>query len=120
MDIKNIPSLGLPNNTTTSYDNQPSDQLGNLISSIELLTKKPFQLTISEEALVKAIEKANKAMEGVQTRLEFSIHEKSKQVIVKVYNKETNEVIREVPPEKIVDLITNLQEINGVIIDEKR
>jgi len=32
-----------------------------------------------KKAIIKAIEKANKAINGIHTELEFSIHEKSKQ-----------------------------------------
>ena len=40
--------------------------------------------------------------------------------MVKVIDAETNEVIREIPPEKILDLVATIWEMMGLIIDEKR
>ncbi|MCU6708438.1 flagellar protein FlaG [Paenibacillus sp. J5C_2022] len=78
------------------------------------------QITISDEQLVKAIEQAIKAMQGKATNLEFSVHEKTKQIAVKVLDSESGEVIREIPPEKILDFVAKLWEMAGIIIDEKR
>ncbi|MFE5324108.1 flagellar protein FlaG [Paenibacillus sp. NPDC056579] len=89
-------------------------------STTELLHKNKQQLSIAEEAIVKAIEKANKALAGVEKSFQYSVHEKTGDIIVKVINQDTKEVIREIPPEKLIDLVVKLQEISGVIIDEKR
>jgi len=89
-------------------------------SATELMQKNKQQLSIAEEAIVKAIEKANKALAGVEKSFQYSVHEKTGDIIVKVINQDTKEVIREIPPEKLIDLVLKLQEISGVIIDEKR
>lgn len=76
--------------------------------------------TVSDEQLVKAIERAIKAMQGKTTNLEFSIHEKTKLIAVKVLDSESGEVIREIPPEKSLDFVAKLWEMAGILIDEKR
>ena len=85
-----------------------------------LRQKQNFELSISDVAMVKAIDKANKAIAGSQKKFEYSVHQPTGDIIVKVLDADTNEVIRELPPEKYLDLIDKLQEISGVIIDEKR
>jgi flagellar protein FlaG len=87
---------------------------------INLLHKDKFSLSISEEAVVKAIEKANKSIMGVSKKFEYSVHKSSGDIIVKVLNAETNEVLKEFPSEKLLDLLDKLQEMIGLIIDEKR
>lgn len=77
-------------------------------------------VTVGEEQLIKAIEKANKALEGIATSFEFSIHEKTKQIMVKVIEKESGKLIREIPPEKILDMVASMCEKAGLLIDEKR
>ncbi|RCW44811.1 flagellar protein FlaG [Paenibacillus prosopidis] len=76
--------------------------------------------TVSDEQIVKAIERAIKAMQGKATNLEFTVHEKTKMIAVKVLNSESGEVIREIPPEKSLDFIAKLWEMAGILIDEKR
>jgi flagellar protein FlaG len=46
------------------------------------------------------------------------IHEDTNRVIVKVINNETGEVIREIPPEKIVELVAKMNTYLGLLIDE--
>jgi flagellar protein FlaG len=78
------------------------------------------QFSIGEEQLIKAIEQANKALQGVNTSFEFSIHEGTKEIMVKVLNKDTGQVVREIPSEKILDLVARLWEMSGIMVDERR
>lgn len=78
------------------------------------------ELPISEKVVIDAIEKANNAISGANRRFEFSIHEKTKEIMVKVINSDTNEVIREIPPEKILDMVATMWEMAGIIVDERR
>jgi flagellar protein FlaG len=89
-------------------------------SASELLHKEKYELSVSDLAFRKAIEKANHALEGIQRRFEYSVHAKTGEVIVKVINQDNNEVLREIPNEKFLDLMANLQELTGLNIDEKR
>lgn len=75
---------------------------------------------ISEEELIKAVERAIQAMQGANTALEFSIHEKTKQIMVQVKNTDTGEVIREIPPEKSLDFLAKVWEMAGLLVDERR
>jgi PAS domain-containing protein len=72
------------------------------------------------KVVIDAIEKANNAISGANRRFEFSIHEKTKEIMVKVINSDTNEVIREIPPEKILDMVATMWEMAGIIVDERR
>lgn len=77
------------------------------------------KVSIGQEHLIKTIAKAVKALEGPQTTLEISIHEKTHELMVKVLNKDTGELIREVPSEKTLNLVANMMEIAGILIDER-
>ncbi|GFN32652.1 flagellar protein FlaG [Paenibacillus xylaniclasticus] len=78
-------------------------------------------LSVSEQALVKAIEKANQAAQGTEHAFNYKIHEATKAVIVQILDKNTNEVVHEIPSEKFIELIEKLKELTvGAIIDEKR
>lgn len=77
-------------------------------------------LPVSEKFVIEAIERANKAIAGARTEFRFSIHEKTHEISVKVMDKDNGEVIREIPPEKVLDMVARLWEMAGVIVDEKR
>lgn len=76
--------------------------------------------TISEKIIIDTIEKVNKKLEGANREFEFSIHEKTKEIIVKVVDKDTKEIIREIPSEKMVDMVVAMCENAGLFVDEKR
>jgi Ni,Fe-hydrogenase I large subunit len=54
----------------------------------------------SEEEIIKAIEAANRHFEVYDKRLEFSIHEKTKEIIVKIVDSKNDEVIKEIPDQE--------------------
>ena len=59
-------------------------------------------------------------MEGPRNfNLNFSVHEASGQIMVSVVDKETGDVIREIPSEALLDLAAKLQEAVGLIFDKK-
>jgi flagellar protein FlaG len=74
---------------------------------------------ISEKVIKEALDKANRILSGSDRRFEISIHEKTKEIMVKVVDTVTNQTIREIPPKKIVDIVVNLCEIAGIIFDKK-
>jgi len=49
----------------------------------------------------------------------FTIHEPTGQVITRVVNRDTDKVVREFPAEKILDLIHNLCDKLGIMVDAK-
>lgn len=73
----------------------------------------------SEKEVIDLIEKANKDIITYDRRLEFSIHEKTKQIMVKIIDVRTDEIIRELPPEKILDMVGAMWEFAGIIVDRK-
>lgn len=89
---------------------------------IELPQKQKYSiLSVSERAVLDAINKVNKVLEGAPQKFEYKVHESTGDLIVKVINKDTDLVIREIPPEKIIELVEKLQQLaSGAIIDEKR
>lgn len=75
---------------------------------------------IKKEELGQAVDKLNKAMEIFSNNeVRFSIHEKTKHIMVQVIKQETKEVIAEYPPKKILDLVAQLQEMVGIIVDKR-
>ncbi|AIQ20891.1 hypothetical protein H70357_32650 [Paenibacillus sp. FSL H7-0357] len=86
---------------------------------MSLKEKQGVNVSVAEEQLIRTIERAVQSLQGPQTTLEISIHEKTHDIMVKVLNKDTGELIREVPPEKTLDLVASMMEIAGILVDEK-
>lgn len=90
--------------------------------SIQAVTdeKGNRESSASEQHIKSEISKANSKLKNHNTRCEFSYHEETKRVSIKVMDKETEEIIREIPPEKTLEMIEKMWELAGLLIDEKR
>ena len=73
---------------------------------------------VSTESIKKAVENLNKTLNNSEAI--FGIHEKTNRVTIKIVNKETKEVIKELPPEKTLNMIAKVWEIAGLLVDERR
>ena len=72
----------------------------------------------SNETIRRAVENINKNLKNSEAV--FGIHEKTNRVTIKIVNKESKEVIKELPPEKTLDMIAKVWELAGLLVDERR
>lgn len=75
---------------------------------------------VSAKELKSAVDIANKVLFKNNTHLQFKIHDKTKTVMVKIVDDNTGEVVKEIPSEKLVDMVAKMCEVAGILIDEKR
>ena len=73
----------------------------------------------SAMSLEKAVEESNKMAQIMNSQIRFNIDHDTGQVIVKVINKETHEVIRQIPSEEMVKLASRAEELRGLIFNEE-
>ncbi len=100
-----------------------SDKIDALLSTKNISQINEFDIgnmPVSEKIVIEAIQKANKAISGGNRRFEFSIHEKTNEIVVKVFDSQTNELIREIPNEKVLDMVAKMCEMAGILVDERR
>ena len=74
--------------------------------------------TSSSEQIRKMVESLNKRM--MNSEAVFGIHEDTNRVTIKIVDKDTKEVIKELPPEKTLDMIAKAWELAGILVDERR
>ncbi|MBR5177337.1 MAG: flagellar protein FlaG [Lachnospiraceae bacterium] len=74
----------------------------------------------SDEEVKSAIKEANKRAVFGHASAQFSYHEATKRISVKIVDNDTKEIIREIPPEKTLDMISKMWELAGLVVDEKR
>ena len=67
----------------------------------------------------RAVDSINKALEVFNVERRFIIHQKTHQVMVKITDKQTGEVIMEIPPEEALERYEKMQEFIGLLFNEK-
>ena len=72
----------------------------------------------SQETIQRAMENINKNLPEAEAI--FDVHDKTKRITIKIIDKKTKEVIKEIPPEKTLDMIAKAWELAGILVDERR
>lgn len=81
-----------------------------------------FELLQSEEGkkqFDELLEAANQIVFGTNNHFQFQIHEKTGTTMVKLIDNISKEVIKEFPPEKILNVVAGIWELAGILVDEK-
>jgi flagellar protein FlaG len=86
----------------------------NSISGVDLNVSRTaweWHIEKSSADIRNQVRRANRSLEAVDIQAKFSIHEGTGEIIVKLEDTNTGEVIREIPPEKLLDLVAKMQEM---------
>lgn len=73
----------------------------------------------NEKEIKIAVSKINKILEGEGTHIQYERHDFFKQMIIRVIDNKTNEVIEEIPSKKILDVVAKMCEMAGILVDKK-
>lgn len=101
-----------------------------VFSPVEQMAKKQLQEPggqapinraekINVDDLRELIDSLNKILEKFYIQARFSVHETTKDIMVRIMNVQTNKLIREIPPKKILDMVAKMMELVGLLFDEK-
>lgn len=133
MSVKGImkPLGGFQNveKTTVTNNNDASAVVANATSQLQQPVKVELENGTNEEqpkdrnaeynAIKNAINDINAKLKPTRTGCEFTYNEKVNRVSIKLIDKETNEVIKEIPPEDAYKALEKVWEVAGLIVDEK-
>lgn len=71
----------------------------------------------TNEVLEQTVNKLNEFARSYQRSLDFSVDEASNRTVIKVINTETGEVVRQIPPEEVLELARNLESQMSAILN---
>lgn len=114
MEVKNTPVVYFPNKIEVTAVNpvqhkeQPDKQV------------HEFPEKISKKILKDKVDGMNEFLEPTSTALKFRLHEKLDVYYVQIIDTQTEEVLKEIPNKKFLDMYASIAEITGLLVDEKR
>ena len=111
----NVKAADKIDQTTAVVENAQSKDQNN--TSADANSEQQQQVT--NEQIKKAVEKLNKNIMS-HSEAVFGIHEATNRITIKIIDKDTKKVIKELPPEKTLDMIAKVWEMAGILVDEKR
>lgn len=72
----------------------------------------------SREQLEEIREAVNEALKDMNVGLDFEEDEETEELVVKVMNREKEELIRQIPPEAMLQVAKRMEEMTGLLIEE--
>lgn len=81
-----------------------------------------MQIRSDEESKVKVQEVVNRMNEMLEVNnsiSKFKYHEDLERYYVTVVNRDTEEVVKEIPPKKLLDAFYEMKKMLGMVVDEK-
>jgi flagellar protein FlaG len=100
----------------------PAKEQGNSFNDMSVtpsrLERTEEQIEADNERVKKAISEMNKKMTS-NSEAVFGIHEDTNRITIKIVDKTTKETIKELPPEKTLDMIAKVWELAGLMVDER-
>lgn len=100
----------------TTKVNDTENSLKQLMQAEQQANEKD---SIPKEKVKKAVDALNEFMTVQNRSSKFVMHDGLDRYYVEVVDAETDEVIREVPPRKLLDAFYTMQKFLGMIVDEK-
>lgn len=92
-----------------NLDQQPESKLQQEINEKDITVKE----------LDKIVKDMNSMLGNTHTSLKYVYHEKLESYYVSLINDETKEIVREIPPKKLLDMYASMKEYLGLFIDNK-
>ena len=88
---------------------------------LALPEKSDLQLDPKEmqRNLQEAIDRLNEQMKNNGRQLNFSVDKAINRTVVQVKNSETGEVIRQIPDETLLRVAHSIEQVKGMLLDEK-
>ncbi|CAI8952177.1 flagellar protein FlaG [Methylocaldum szegediense] len=70
---------------------------------------------VSPEELKRVVVHANAFIQLVQRNLEFSVDQDTQTMVMKVVDRDSGEVVRQIPPEEVLSMLKQLNEVGSKI-----
>ena len=117
MDIQSINTA--PMASTTSSQAPVRNSATVATSSPVAETQATSQTAMSRDQLQSAVSAANEFVKPINNAIEFSVDKDSGEMVVKVTDISTNEVIRQIPSEEMLAVAQALDKFQGLLIKQK-
>jgi flagellar protein FlaG len=107
-----------------SYENIRNEKLADSVASQKqdcssAIEEKKETQEVSKEQLEEIVKGMNEFLQPSQTSLKFELHNELKEYYVQIIDERTREVIREIPPKKLLDMYATMMQFVGLIVDKK-
>jgi uncharacterized FlaG/YvyC family protein len=110
--INPVDSIVIQLSNNRQSENRNIDKMVNKTDNVVHLN-----LNIKEDDLVRAVESVNKEHLVGREKLQYEYHEETNKYIIKIVDTKTNDVLKQIPSQKLLDYAAGLMEYIGMRFD---
>ena len=114
VQVASLPPIGAKGNSNNNGQPGQQQDRGAVQTDQEVA---PDKIKAAVDDLNKTVKQASPMH---HTQLSFKYHEDTNRISITVTDSDTDEVIREIPPEKTLDMLAKAWEMAGLLVDERR
>lgn len=81
---------------------------------------QPVKEAVNPEDVRMAVSELNRLAGNFNEKVQFSLDDRTKRIIIKLIDRDTNEVVSEIPSKYSIRLLEHFQEYMGLFVDESR
>jgi len=111
------------NTNSMNVNKVQTESVKQLQLNVEKASEEPQKQQNNDVDLSKAMDSLKKTFERLsrffKTEAQFTIERELNMIIIKIKDRDTGEIVRQIPPEVAVKIAKNLQELMGILFDEK-
>ena len=119
MGLKAVTQGGVQTNFDEISKSSQNTESYEIIVEKTVATKVASEPIPKEEDVKKAVEELNKVIEKNETYAEYEVHKGLGDIMIRIRDSKTKEILQELPPKKILDMIESFCEKAGVLVDKK-
>jgi len=121
MEVKQVANLQASVQMNVQNSNLSQNQSVAVRPEQEKLNQNDLSKEIEKnpEVLEKLVEELKERLSMLNTQLQITIDKDTQMTVVKVIDKQTNKVVRQIPPEYVLKIAKYLDEITGLLLNEK-
>lgn len=121
--VSGIPAQQVDREAQVQAQVRPVEKSGgaarNALDEKRLRREEDAKSRLSRADLQDALNEVQARMDQMGTNLQFSMDKVAEDIVVKVTDKKNGELIRQIPSEDVIELRKKLEELSGLLFDEK-
>jgi len=113
-------SPSLPHLKTTSVNKTQKREMDTQLIDIQYDPEEAFNLPMDKlrESIDEIIQDFRHLAHAYNKRLDFNLDSESGEIVVKIIDKSTDKVIKEVPPKELLKVHARIRQAMGLLFDE--
>ncbi|TCN26750.1 flagellar protein FlaG [Mesobacillus foraminis] len=117
--IDKLSSIHIPSQQSTSKTGVTNINTKEIESVSRSQEETEKNLNLSKAKVKEMVDTLNEFVQASDTSIKFQYHEKLHEYYVSIVDNTTNEVVREIPPKKMLDIYAAMTEFLGLMVDKK-